>query len=209
MVSLENTENLNDTEEDQLDCLNSCYVVEKHYFESIESDKSNPYSIINLLNRPNILQASPEKVTVEPPDIKKDQENKTKRSKKYSLYSDISFKPGNTPIYDQDLSLEQFIKYLNFKINGDKNHVITKDTLSVFYNQIQRIMNLGPLTRSEKRSKIKVFMKLHKYSKDVMFFLENKPHFFLDPTLLHIKLKSNKRKKYRFRAGQTDQINNL
>lgn len=104
-----------------------------------------------------------------------------------------------------NISLEQFIEYLNLKFNGDKTKKITKDTLNIFYKQIQICCNLGSLTRSEKRSKIKVFMKLYKVANSIIYFLEYKPRIFLDPILLHIKFKINNRKKYQVKVDQNNQ----
>lgn len=98
---------------------------------------------------------------------------------------------------DNNLTLEQFIEYLNFKINGEKNKKIPKEALYVLYEHLQYFLNLSYLTRDDKRIKNKIYMKLYAESLNIIFCLENMPHLFLDPVLIHLKSKTNNKKKGR------------
>lgn len=174
---------------------------------SAYSESSNPLSIQNLLNHHSPINYEFQYISANSQEVQVIQENMPKKSNQ-NRYIKNGYSHSDKKSGRPDITLEQFIEYLNLKFNGDKTKKITKDTLNIFYKQIQLFLNLGSLTRSEKRSKIKVFMKLYRYANNVMYFLEYKPQIFLDPILLHIKFKINNRKKYQVKLGQNNQPSN-
>lgn len=88
---------------------------------------------------------------------------------------------------NQYLSLDEFIKYLNYIIKGDKNKKIPKDVIKVAYSVFQGYFRLPNLCRTEKRNKAKIFEKMHKISKIIMFCYDKKPELFLSPVILYME----------------------
>ncbi|KAK8841692.1 hypothetical protein M9Y10_026635 [Tritrichomonas musculus] len=85
------------------------------------------------------------------------------------------------------LSLDEFIKYMNYIIKGDKKKKIPKDVVKVAYSVFQSYFHLPNLSRTEKRNKAKLFEKMHKISKIIMFCYDKKPELFLRPVILYMK----------------------
>ena len=195
MSRLTETSDHQDKDESQSEYSDSSYDADNSNCNIADIDSSNPLSIQNLLNHHESFDFQSleytEDVQTNHLSLEVAEQNNNKNNTIKSENSQHCTESSN-----HKFTLEQFIEYLNLKINGDKYKKITKDTLNIFYKQVQAYLKLGALTRSEKRSKLKVFMKLYKVSSSVIYFLEYKPRIFLDPILLHIKFKINNRKKY-------------
>lgn len=95
-------------------------------------------------------------------------------------------------INNHNQSVDEFVEYMNYKIKGDKKLKIPKDVVKYAYAVFQSYFYFPNLCRTEKRSKAKLYEKMHKVSKIIRFGYDKKPEIFLSPVILYMNTKKSK-----------------
>lgn len=176
-------------------------IYDEQFFHSFNKVISNQNISANIENNDSAAGSKKGSSKLESKQIKtkKNSQNKcNKRKKKYSIYDENTQQVPNhvNDLVERICSLEGFIEYLNYKINKDKKIKVTKNELVILYQQLKKQLPFGELTRSEKRSKNKIFEKLYPERSNIINFLENYPKQFLEPVFLFQNSKIKSRKKY-------------
>ena len=185
------------------------YINDNSYFDPSDEDDENEDFFGIFKNE--ILKPIPKNtnhIHISDMETKKDNHSKKKKNrniKRKNKRNPLQFQYNFTREDILCMDFQRFKEYLNLKINGEKKKKVMKESLIIIYNQLQMNLEVGALSRDEKRDKNKILMKLYQNYTDVIKCIETIPDF-LNPvwTLLQQKLKKKKEKLDRKRALAKD-----